>query len=238
MLVKIGTLWRRLPRSSFRLLTSSHPDWDLKALNDEMEGLIGKFEDISDDRGSGIINSTTPSTPRSVSTRAQTDTANSSISPINIKATIHPPTKEKKSQNHSSQIYSKPSYCIFHINEHTQEYLSDEANLSHKYWHHFTSLDLLMEELADDNHDGVIILYNQLLPSGEIITPAQKNLLKIYKKSSSVVLVVDKNFVANSLSDGGQSSDTSFASCVIQGFDLKDGVAAAIAGMRNSHTLE
>ena len=44
--------------------------------------------------------------------------------------------------------------------------------------------------------------------------------------------------MANSLSDGGQSSDTSFASCVIQGFDLKDGVAAAIAGMRNSHTLE
>ena len=210
--------------SATRLLTS-HPDWDLKALNDEMEGLIGKF-DVSADGSTGV-HATVPSS---------TDTSGSSynLNAEKVVPTDSPPkiilsTKsiiQKEDMHHVES--DKPSLTVFHFDQpHSQvEYTSGKVNLSHKYWYNFSSLDLLMEELAGDNNSGIIFLQNQFPSSDDIISSAQKNLLKIYKKSSFVVLVIGNNEDRNSA-----TIDTSYASHIIQGFEPKDGIAAAIAGI-------
>lgn len=244
MIVGFRSVSRRVPKYSVRLLTSSHPDWDLNALNDEMEGLIGKFADSPNGRDNGL-ESMLPSPSSSASVRepikTETMTKNSpSVSASNIKMPTPTLIKENIAQIPSSETCSKPSYTIFHFDEQIQheDYVSDQAILSHKYWHHFATLDILMEELADaNNNNGIIILQNQP-SSGEIITPAQKNLLKIYKKSSAVVLVIAKSSGAETQSSGNYSNDISFASCIIQGFESKGGVAAAVAGMKSSRTPE
>lgn len=228
----------RTSLSSARLLTSSHPDWDIQALNDEMEGLIGKFDDSSEGSNIPTRSSLMEPNKRQLSTEnvvTNNACATSVFSSNKVPKTMPSVIKKTLTQPQSEQKCSKPSYTIFYFDEKLQEeFISDQATLSHKYWHHFTSLDSLVEELADEHSNGIIFLQNQV-PSTlcETISPAQKNLLKIYSKSSSVALVIGKKCTSLPSNNSDGSTDISFASYVIQGFEPKDGIAAAIAGMKS-----
>lgn len=223
------------------VLFSSNPDWDINALNDEMEGLIGKFDDSRDD-SCGILDSTASFLPSSAPTsRKQLSTPTTHISHTPVHR-VAPKVKAEVTCSVSST--GRPSYTVFHFDpDISEKYISDAANLTYKSWIDFSSLEALMTELSDDNSRGVIFLQRQSpFQSTMLITPLQKTLLKIYKKSSPVVLVIGSEgraidesvAVLSGNGDDHHHADESFASCVIQGFTSQHGIAAAVAGINSS----
>lgn len=217
----------------------SHPDWDLQALNDEMEGLIGKFDDCDGSPGSSAMSepSTLPppsSTVESTSTQLTPlrDSSNDSVQQSAYAHTQRPSSVQKVQIPRGlsdENDHQKPLYTIFDFGERAQgeEFSTVAANVVTKNWKDVSALDDLMEELANNSSKGVILLHDGKANLNDL-TNAQKKLFHIYKKASPVVLVISSN--DSILFDG---IDVSFATCVIQGLGAKHGLAAALAGIRS-----
>jgi hypothetical protein len=211
----------------------SHPDWDLQALNDEMEGLIGKFDDCDGNPGSSAMSEPSTLTPPSSTVESTStqltplrDSSNDSVQQSAYARTQRPSSVQKVqiprglSNENDNQ---KPLYTIFDFGERAQS--EEFENVVTKNWKDVSALDDLMEELANNSSKGVILLLDGKANLNDL-TNAQKKLFHIYKKASPVVLVISSN--DSILFDG---IDVSFATCVIQGLGAKHGLAAALAGI-------
>lgn len=211
-----------------------HSDWDLKELNDEIESIMGHFNEIDANNN--------PPSPHSQITSPlngtkspedkllwETDKNVESIEPehaISNKARMNEVVlaRSEKKEVFQAENQVKPLFCILFSNVPTEiSSSSDFANVSliYRSWKKLPKEDFI-EMLASTDVRGVVVLeesFNDLFD----ITPVQVSLLKIFKKSSPVVLVrnvTEKNTV-----------DTSFASHVIEGFGARQGIAAAMAGL-------
>jgi len=231
-------------RRATRLL-NSHPDWDLKALNDEMEGLIGKFDDS--DMSPPGQNTSAPS-PSSVSSRQHDSSINS---PEITTTPSQPIPHEIKTRQMRVPIsketgdilsHDKPLYTLFQFDNDARlrddSFSSDVATVQCKSWQNYPSVDTLMAELAENSSAGIILLQDERT-STETLTQSQKNLLKIYNKSNAVALVIEKNDSQQCRRSKSLEStlsaphDTSYTTCIIQGLKAEHGVAAAIAGLNS-----
>jgi hypothetical protein len=228
-----------------RLLTA-HPDWDLQALNDEMEGLIGKFDNTAENNDPSGVDPTVSSLPPPLSSINHANKVEA-VGKDNLfnAATRHgdsitaAPKASQLRAKSNTNAENIPSFTILHFDQDIKErYYFEHANVYYKSWQDFSTLDVLMDELADDSTNGIIFLQhcNHHDDPLNVMTPAQQKLLKIYKKSSPVVLVIGNSSVSSPADDNHRNelNDISFASCIIQGLMPKDGIAAAIAGIISS----
>ena len=211
-----------------RLMTTN-PNWDIKALNDEIEGLIGKFDNSADGSGRQDNNVFKGSHSENNRTMAK-DVPNVRSAMCNM--TVSPPieTPCKLDVYETNELHSKHSYIVFHFGNilfNSDGAFEDrDVIVKYKDWNEYSSLDNIMEDLVNDTSNGIIILYDR--EAHNALTPSHKNLLKLHGKSSCVVLVVSDGSVG--IKD---VSELCFASRIILGFKQQDGIAAAIAGIES-----